>query len=62
MSPQSFIYAAFTVIRDAMEVQTKANLEIWKAFESFTATLPKPSFDEMLAFANQTAKAFTPSK
>ena len=62
MSAQSFIYAAFTVIRDAMEVQTKANLEIWKSFETFTAQFPKPSFDEMLAFANQTAKVFSPTK
>ena len=62
MSVQSIVYAGFTAAREAMEAQTKATLEIWKAFESFAAVLPKPTFDEMLALTNETTKFFTQQK
>jgi hypothetical protein len=57
------MYAGINAVREVAEAQTKANLDMWKAMESFAAVMPQPvSVEDMLAFANQTAKFFTQQK
>lgn len=60
MNFQPVVNSAINAFREVIEAQTKANVDMWKAAETFAATLPQP--EDMLAYANQTAKFFSQQK